>query len=76
MRKIVIRFCNFIFGKHKNNTLPRVWILAADMTIVIVSHSLDSLRGLCQRGIWINNGEVAMDGKCSDVIDSYLETCK
>ena len=38
MRKIVTRFCNFIFGKHKNNTLPRVWILAADMTIVIVAY--------------------------------------
>ena len=38
MRKLVTRFCNFIFGKHKNNTLPRVWILAADMAIVIVSY--------------------------------------
>ena len=38
MRKLVTQFCNFIFGKHKNNTLPRVWILAADMTIVIVAY--------------------------------------
>ena len=38
MRKLIIRFCNFIFGKHKNNTLPRVWILAADMAIVIASY--------------------------------------
>ena len=38
MRKLITQFCNFIFGKHKNNTLPRVWILAADMVIVIVSY--------------------------------------
>ena len=38
MRKLIIRFCNFIFGKHKNNTLPRYWILAVDMIIVIVAY--------------------------------------
>ncbi len=38
MRKLITQFCNFIFGKHKNNTLPRVWILAADMIIVIASY--------------------------------------
>lgn len=38
MRKLIIRFCNFIFGKHKNNTLPRYWILAVDMIIVIAAY--------------------------------------
>ena len=38
MRKIVTRFCNFIFGKHKSNTLPRVWILAVDIAIVIFAY--------------------------------------
>ena len=38
MRKIITRFCNFIFGKHKSNTLPRVWILAVDMGIVIAAY--------------------------------------
>ncbi len=45
------------------------------MTIVIVSHSLDSIKKLCNRAIWINEGVVAMDGKCSDVIDEYLKVC-
>ena len=45
------------------------------MTIVIVSHSLDSIRKLCERAIWINEGKVAMDGKCSEVIDEYLKVC-
>jgi uncharacterized membrane protein YbhN (UPF0104 family) len=38
MRKMIRHFCDFIFGKHKNNTLPRVWILAVDMAIVIFAY--------------------------------------
>ena len=38
MRKLIKHFCDFIFGKHKNNTLPRVWILAADMVIVLIAY--------------------------------------
>lgn len=43
MRKIITQFCNFIFGKHKNNTLPRRWILAVDMLIVIFAYIVASL---------------------------------
>ena len=45
------------------------------MTIVIVSHSLDSIRKICNRGIWLNDGEIAMDGNCNEVIDEYLNEC-
>ena len=38
MHKILTQFCNFIFGKHKTNSLPRIWILAADMTIVLFAY--------------------------------------
>ena len=48
----------------------------SNITIVIVSHSLGSIKKLCERGIWINNGEVAMDDKCSKVIDTYLKECE
>ena len=37
MKKLVKHFCDFVFGKHKNNTLPRIWILAVDMAIVMLS---------------------------------------
>ena len=43
MRKLITRVCNFIFGKHKNNTLPRVWILAVDMAIVIIAYVIANL---------------------------------
>ena len=37
MRKLIKHFCDFVFGKHKNNTLPRIWILAVDMAIVMLA---------------------------------------
>ena len=47
----------------------------SDKTIVIVSHSLNSVRKLCDRAIWIYNGEVKMDDNCNDVIKEYLKIC-
>lgn len=47
----------------------------SDKTIVIVSHSLDSVKKLCKRAVWIYNGEVKMDGKVDKVIDEYLKVC-
>ena len=48
----------------------------SNITIVIVSHSLEAIKKLCNRGIWINKGEVAMDGECGKVIDAYLKECE
>lgn len=47
----------------------------SDKTIVIVSHSLNSVKKLCNRAIWINKGEVEMDGKTEEVIEKYLKVC-
>ena len=47
----------------------------SDMTIVIVSHSLEPLKKLCNRGIWINNGEVRMDDKFDKVVNEYIKEC-
>lgn len=47
----------------------------SDRTIVIVSHSLGSIKNLCNRAIWIKDGKVQMDGKTDKVIDEYLRIC-
>lgn len=44
-------------------------------TIVIVSHSLDSVKKLCDRAIWLYEGKVKMDSDTSKVIDEYLKKC-
>ena len=45
------------------------------ITIVIVTHSLGSVKQLCNRAIWLFNGEVRMDGNDDEVIDEYLKVC-
>ena len=45
-------------------------------TIVIVSHSLDSVKKLCNRAIWIYEGKVRLDGKTDKVIEEYLKVCQ
>ncbi|MFV0380806.1 MAG: ABC transporter ATP-binding protein [Breznakia sp.] len=45
----------------------------SDTTIVIVSHDLHTIRKLCDRAIWIYQGEVKGDGAPADVIEQYLQ---
>ncbi len=49
---------------------------ASDKTIVIVSHNHSSIRKLCTRAVWIQNGHIRLDGETNEVIDKYLEECK
>lgn len=42
------------------------------VTILYVSHALDSVRGLCKRAIWLDHGRLIADGPAGDVVDQYL----
>lgn len=42
------------------------------VTIVLVSHALDSVRSLCERAIWLQDGRVEADGSAEKVVDQYL----
>ena len=48
----------------------------SDKTIVIVSHSLDAVKKLCNRAVWIYQGDIRMDGKPEKVIEEYLKVCQ
>ena len=48
----------------------------SDKTIVIVSHSLKQLEKICSRGVWINEGKVALDSDIKTTIKEYLENCR
>ena len=47
----------------------------SDKTIVIVSHSLGAVKKLCDRAVWLYNGEIREDGPAEDVIKAYLKVC-
>ena len=42
-----------------------------NMSIIYVSHDLNSLKLLCDKAILLNAGEIAKEGKPEDVINSY-----
>ena len=44
-------------------------------TIVIVTHSLDPVKTLCDRAVWLSDGKIQEDGKIGKVIDDYLKVC-
>ena len=41
-------------------------------TMVFVTHSMDSVRNLCDRAVWLDNGKIRMDGNTNEVVDEYL----
>lgn len=40
-------------------------------TVIIVSHSLGTIKELCDEVLWLNDGEVIMKGEAKDVIPEY-----
>lgn len=42
-------------------------------TIVLVSHSTEQIENLCERSIWIQDGQIKADGKAKIVHQQYLE---
>lgn len=45
----------------------------SDKTIVFVSHSLNVVKDLCTRAIWIYHGDFRLDGDPAYVIEEYLK---
>ena len=41
-------------------------------TVLFVSHNMAAVENLCSRGIWIDSGQVRMDGATHDVIRAYM----
>ena len=43
-------------------------------TVLFVSHNMDAIRSLCQRGIWLKDGQIHRDGPVEQVSDEYFES--
>ena len=42
-------------------------------TMVFVTHSMESVKNLCDRAVWLANGQVRMDGDTNKVVEEYLK---
>ena len=46
---------------------------AEGKTMVFVTHSMESVKNLCDRAVWLANGQVRMDGDTNTVVEEYLK---
>jgi len=51
-------------------------MMARAELIVLVSHDLESLRGFCRRGVWMDHGTVRLDGPVGDVVAAYTDAVR
>ena len=42
-------------------------------TMVFVTHSMESVKNLCDRAVWLADGQVRMDGDTNKVVEEYLK---
>ena len=42
-------------------------------TILLVSHSMDRVKELCARAVWLDHGEIITSGPADTVVDHYLQ---
>lgn len=57
--------------KKKSSRKMKQLISNKDRTVVIVSHSTETLRKLCDRLLWLHDGQVRMIGDTKEVLDAY-----
>jgi ABC-2 type transport system ATP-binding protein len=58
--------------RFRNKCLTRIeQLLEGGTTLFLVSHSEGSLRRYCQRGLYLESGELRADGPIEDVIEQY-----
>jgi ABC-type polysaccharide/polyol phosphate transport system ATPase subunit len=59
--------------KEKSYNKMKELINDENRTVVIVSHSLDTIRNLCDEVLWLHNGEIKKIGEPDSVIEEYKE---
>ena len=62
--------------KKKSYAKMRELISNKNRTVVIVSHSIDTLLELCDRVMWMHDGEIKRMGAPQEVLDEYQEFMK
>jgi len=51
--------------------MREIW--ASGKTIVLVSHSLSHVVNMCPRAVWLDRGQVVMEGQSKQVVDAYVK---
>lgn len=60
-----------VFFQQKCEARIQHFIESGDVTVLFVSHSMEQVERICQRAVWIEKGELRMDGPVKDVCKAY-----
>ena len=63
-------------ASFKKKSIEKIAALISDddCTVMLVSHGLDLVKLLATRTLWIDRGQVVMEGPSPDVVDAYLSS--
>lgn len=60
-----------LFFQQKCEERIQHFIQSGNVTVLFVSHSLEQVERICQRAIWIEKGDLRMDGPVDEVCEAY-----
>ena len=58
------------FQKKSKEAIIR--LLKGGVTTIFVSHSMPAIKEICDRAIWLHNGEIISEGKPGKVVEDYI----
>jgi len=47
-------------------------LMGGGTTVLFVSHSLEQIREMCGRAVWLEHGEMKLCGEAKDVCNAYV----
>lgn len=47
-----------------------------EKTVILVSHAMDAVRGMCDHAAWMSNGALAAVGPADEVVDRYMASLR
>lgn len=60
-------------AEFQRKCLGRMNTVASEgRTVLFVSHQMEAIQSLCTRAIWLESGQIKLDGPASEVVSSYL----
>ena len=65
-----------VFFQQKCERRIQHFIERGDVTVLVVSHSMEQVERICQRAVWIEKGDLRMDGPVDEVCKAYHDQFK
>ena len=60
-----------VFFQEKCEKRIQHFIDDGHFTVLFVSHAMDQVERICQRAVWIEKGDLRMDGPVDEVCKAY-----